>query len=217
MPVTKTTLVTCLLIIFSTLTACQSNNDTKGSNIPQTPQTSSTSVNPPKITRFGFTPSTIREGESTTLTWETTNATSITISPDIGTVESKGTRTLTPNKNLDYMLIASNAAGHITSSLRLTVEPRIEVKPADNWVYYPNDEVVWKINLERLAGAGTGAMCYIGCEITNKSTSKTMIELSIKGVLAAEKILPGEKILISGLQIPCLPEKSELKWKWQTN
>lgn len=48
-------------------------------------------------------PSVLQQGQSTTLTWQTTNANDITI-PGLGTVAASGSRTITPSASTTYEL-----------------------------------------------------------------------------------------------------------------
>jgi len=75
----------------------------------------------PDIVSFKATPELIYAGQSTTLTWKVTEATQITISPDIGDVPLSGSRLISPPNNTIYTLTASNKAGTISDSVRVTV------------------------------------------------------------------------------------------------
>jgi len=57
------------------------------------------------------TPSNICSGESTQLKWATSDATSITISPGIGSVAPSGERTISPTQTTTYTMTISNSAG----------------------------------------------------------------------------------------------------------
>ena len=81
---------------------------------------SSSSV--PVITSFTATDSDIDQGESTTLEWFVSNATSVSIDQDIGSVSNTlGSRQVSPAATTVYTLTATNSAGSSTLALTVTV------------------------------------------------------------------------------------------------
>jgi hypothetical protein len=75
----------------------------------------------PVITAFTATPDNITAGQSSTLQWNVTGATSVTIDQGIGTVSSTRTMSITPTTNITYNLVATNSAGSTTASSIITV------------------------------------------------------------------------------------------------
>ena len=65
-------------------------------------------------------PNTINPGQSTTLTWQTTNATDVSID-GIGPVDVSGSRQVTPTDSTTYHLIAKGAGGTQDATARVTV------------------------------------------------------------------------------------------------
>lgn len=65
-------------------------------------------------------PASITVGESSTLSWSVSNATSISIT-GIGTVSSSGSRTVSPSSTTTYTLTATGAGGTTTRSATVTV------------------------------------------------------------------------------------------------
>jgi peptidoglycan-associated lipoprotein len=65
-------------------------------------------------------PNTLNKGDATTLTWQTTNATDVSID-GIGTVEASGTRQVTPADSTTYHLVAKGAGGTQDATARVTV------------------------------------------------------------------------------------------------
>jgi len=65
-------------------------------------------------------PNTIDKGQSTTLTWQTTNATDVSIE-GIGAVGPSGSQAVTPADSTTYHLIAKGAGGTQEATARVTV------------------------------------------------------------------------------------------------
>jgi peptidoglycan-associated lipoprotein len=65
-------------------------------------------------------PNTIEKGQSTTLTWQTTNATDVSID-GIGAVEPNGSQAVTPAESTTYHLTAKGAGGTQDATARVTV------------------------------------------------------------------------------------------------
>ena len=65
-------------------------------------------------------PNTLNQGQSTTLSWQTTNATDVSID-GIGAVEASGSRQVTPADSTTYHLVAKGAGGTQDATARVTV------------------------------------------------------------------------------------------------
>ena len=65
-------------------------------------------------------PNTIDKGQSTTLTWQTTNATDVSID-GIGPVETSGSKSVTPADSTTYRLSAKGTGGTQDATARVTV------------------------------------------------------------------------------------------------
>ena len=65
-------------------------------------------------------PNSIDKGMSTTLTWQTTNATDVSID-GIGAVQPNGTQQVTPTDSTTYHLVAKGAGGTQEATARVTV------------------------------------------------------------------------------------------------
>jgi len=66
-------------------------------------------------------PTFIQRGESATLTWSSTNATGLTLSPGIGQVAPEGSTRVSPTDSTTYTISASGPGGTNESSVRVTV------------------------------------------------------------------------------------------------
>jgi peptidoglycan-associated lipoprotein len=65
--------------------------------------------------------SSINPGESVKLTWTTTDAVNVSISPEVGAVTPQGSTTVNPSASTTYTLTASSAGGNTDSSVRISV------------------------------------------------------------------------------------------------
>jgi hypothetical protein len=77
---------------------------------------------PPSIT-FTANPTTILQGNSSTLSWAVTNASSVSINNGIGTVAASGTSPASPAANTTYTLTATGSGGTVTHSITIIVAP----------------------------------------------------------------------------------------------
>jgi hypothetical protein len=77
-------------------------------------------VDPPTVT-ITADPETIQVGESSILTWSSTDADSCVIEPDIGPVDLNGTTTGSPSKTTTYTITATGPAGSATDQALVTV------------------------------------------------------------------------------------------------
>jgi peptidoglycan-associated lipoprotein len=66
-------------------------------------------------------PTSVNKGDSTTLSWTSTDATQLTISPDVGAVTAQGSTKVTPSDSTTYTITASGPGGSADSSARVTV------------------------------------------------------------------------------------------------
>jgi hypothetical protein len=76
----------------------------------------------PVINSFTASPTSITSGSSSTLSWATTGATSLAITPGTFTSTSaSGSTSVSPSATTTYTLTATNAAGSTTATARVTV------------------------------------------------------------------------------------------------
>src|SRR5213075_1001057 len=83
--------------------------------------TVSSAAGPPTVTSFGASPASITQGQSSTLSWAASNATSVTIDQGIGSVSASGTRAVAPATTTTYTLTATNSAGTATATTTVAV------------------------------------------------------------------------------------------------
>lgn len=80
----------------------------------------------PLITSFLANPQVIDAGGTSTLTWAVSDATTVTISPGVGSVALIGTFVVIPQETTTYTLTASNAAGNVTANVDVTVSSALQ-------------------------------------------------------------------------------------------
>ncbi len=76
----------------------------------------------PIVLNFSASPSTINQGGSSTLSWSVSDADTLTITPDVGTVASSGSTSVSPGVTTTYTLIATNSAGSTAASVTVNVQ-----------------------------------------------------------------------------------------------
>ena len=74
----------------------------------------------PVITSFFASPTQVRAGQSTTLSWSVTGASSVRVGPIVGAVTGTSV-SVTPRSNTVYTLTATNIFGSRTASVTVTV------------------------------------------------------------------------------------------------
>jgi hypothetical protein len=97
------------------LSACKAGSAT---STPTTPPQASA----PTIVSFSARPLTIQAGQSATLSWSVTGATSLSISTGVGTVTGTSV-SVSPAATTTYTLTATNASGDATASVTVNVPP----------------------------------------------------------------------------------------------
>lgn len=76
---------------------------------------------PPSPTAsISVSPDTIQQGQSATLSWQTSNATDVSID-GIGAVQASGSQSVNPTDSMTYHLVAKGAGGTQEATTRLTV------------------------------------------------------------------------------------------------
>jgi peptidoglycan-associated lipoprotein len=84
---------------------------------------------------ISVSPDTIQQGQSATLSWQTSNATDVSID-GIGAVQPSGSQQVNPTDSTTYHLTAKGSGGSQDASARLTVTP----PPAPSAAPSPTDE-----------------------------------------------------------------------------
>ncbi len=115
-----------LLSNYSWSTRTLSFDYVRGYYPPDIPRTIPPTYYPPVINSFSTNMPSIELGQTATLTWTTSNASTVSISPGVGTVAASGSTTVSPTASTSYTLTATgNTGSPVSSSLTVTVMPRI--------------------------------------------------------------------------------------------
>jgi peptidoglycan-associated lipoprotein len=89
-------------------------------------------------------PDTIQKGQSTTLTWETSNTTDVSIE-GVGAVQASGSQQVTPTESTTYTLTAKGPGGTKSATARVTVtQPPPPPAPAPS----PTEEELFSQNVK---------------------------------------------------------------------
>ncbi len=74
----------------------------------------------------------IMPGQTSTLSWQVSNAQRVRIEPEVGPVSALGSRTVKPSATTTYTLIATNQAGERRLSHRIEISERINIFSSDS-------------------------------------------------------------------------------------
>jgi hypothetical protein len=85
----------------------------------------------PSCHSFNTTRPRIMPGQTSTLSWQVSNAESVRIEPGIGPVSALGSRAVNPSATTTYTLIAANKAGQSRLSCRVEISERITIFSTD--------------------------------------------------------------------------------------
>jgi peptidoglycan-associated lipoprotein len=91
----------------------------------------------PSVT-LSAAPATVEQGDPSTLSWTSTDATQLTIAPDVGTVTAQGSTKVTPSSSTTYTITASGPGGSATASARVTVAtaaPPVAENPSQQSIF----------------------------------------------------------------------------------
>lgn len=137
-------------------------------------------------TGFTATPSQITNpGEAVTLAWNTTYASSCSISPGIGSVSSSGTRVVNPTYTTTYTLTAVGPGGTVSSSATVTVQnsqPKVTIQAMpDSVISGTTTALTWESEGGQSASInyGVGAVALSGTSVvTVVSTSYYVVTVT---------------------------------------
>ncbi|MBZ5553058.1 MAG: OmpA family protein [Acidobacteriia bacterium] len=99
--------------------------------------------------KISVDPSTITEGQSSTLSWNTTNATDVSIEPGVGKVNLEGSQTVSPSSSTTYTITAKGPGGTATDTARLGVGTKPAPAPTPPPAG-PTAEELWDRNVKKI-------------------------------------------------------------------
>jgi len=109
---------TCVMIAFAA--AFLASGCSKKPVISGTPPPPTTAPATPTVT-LTADPTSINKGDTSTLHWSSTNATQLTIAPEVGAVAPEGSTRVSPSDSVTYTITASGPGGSADSTVRITV------------------------------------------------------------------------------------------------
>ncbi|MEX2052394.1 MAG: hypothetical protein WD991_01705 [Candidatus Paceibacterota bacterium] len=118
-------------------------------------------------------PGTICAGEYTELNWSSTDATSVTITPDIGSVDPYGSRKVYPTQTTTYTITGSNSTGGYSSgSITVNVSNTGSCTPTSTPTPTPNPTVNISANPSNVPFNGSSVITWssnnaISCNATS--------------------------------------------------
>ena len=111
--------VSTFLVVFVAMLSLAGCNKKVAKATPPTPPPA-----PPAPTAtLAASPNIIQQGQTTVLSWQTTNSTDIRIA-GLGDVPASGSKSLTPDSSTTFTLVAKGPGGTQDASARVTVNPR---------------------------------------------------------------------------------------------
>src|SRR5262249_15727089 len=116
-----------ILIAAVCLTACKKN---VAAAPPAAPPVEPTPPPPVPTITLRAAPVSIDRGQSASLQWETKNATSVRIQPEVGSVTTQGSRSVNPSSSVTYTAVAMGPAGSASDRARITVRVPAAAVPA---------------------------------------------------------------------------------------
>ncbi|MHB8086114.1 MAG: hypothetical protein ACYDHZ_09825 [Dehalococcoidia bacterium] len=137
--------------------------------------------NPPTVVNFSATPAMVTAGQTSTLQWAVTGATSVSIDQGIGKVDVAGTKAVTVKSTITYTLIASNAAGSVSKTAAVTIgqssPPTINSFTADpaNIVVGETSTLQWDISSATAVSIspGVGPVSTTGTRVVHPVSTTT--------------------------------------------
>ena len=89
-------------------------------SVPPTPPAPAPAPPAPTVT-LNASPADITRGGSTTLSWSSSNANQLTLTPGLGSVTPNGSREINPNASTTYTITAIGSGGRAEASARITI------------------------------------------------------------------------------------------------
>ena len=88
---------------------------------------------PAPTASFSAAPTSVAAGQAAVLSWNTSNAASVSIDQGVGAVSVSGTKSVNPTATTTYTLTATNATGSTTAIATVTVTASTKTTPVITW------------------------------------------------------------------------------------
>ncbi|HYM11616.1 MAG TPA: OmpA family protein [Bryobacterales bacterium] len=159
-----------------------------------------------RILSFQATPTNINAGQASTLSWQTENADTVSIS-GIGNVQTNGTAPVSPTQTTTYTLTATNRYGTVNATATVTVGPtgvpRIVRFAATPPEILPGEQSTlnWEVeNASSITISGLGTVQATGTSAVSPATTTTytLTATNAQGSVTATavvSVLPRAKVL----------------------
>ena len=130
--------------------------------------------NLPVINNFSANPAEIHYRESSTLTWDVSNATQVQIDQGIGVVSNTGSKQLALMETTTYNIVATNADGQTTGSCTITVKKGAWFEIIEKHRGYTSYDCCVVNGVVQNTGDGTGY--NVGIDYYAYNSSNTIID-----------------------------------------
>ncbi len=105
--------------------ACQKKVTAKPAALPPAPAAAPA---PPTV-KLSASPDFITQGQQSTLSWTSENATKLDLEPGVGSVQAQGSTAVSPSQSTTYTITASGPGGNAVDTVRVTVSPAAAAQP----------------------------------------------------------------------------------------
>src|ERR1700683_1763371 len=127
-------------------------------------------------------PSVVQQGQSSVLTWQTSNANEIAIA-GLGTVPASGSQTVMPNSSTTYELVAKGPGGTNQASTRITVHTPVPPAPPPRKKQHPPRNQRRKPRKAKLGASGSPRRSHPNHQLRQR---KTILQRRQRTMLAGE-------------------------------
>ena len=149
---------------------------------------------PPAITSFTATPGSIPLGGSSTLAWNVTGSTSVTIVDEPGNVAASGNQSVTPTSEKTYTLVAINGNAVTTSQVTITISgPTDPVGPMVGTVTQTDAHLLYRPGPDetdlRLTVINDGGGIFTTVDSTSLASNDYVAKFHVTGLTSGKKYL----------------------------
>jgi hypothetical protein len=183
-----------------------------------------------RILRFMAAPPAIASGEVSTLSWQTENATTVTIS-GIGSVQANASTTVSPTATTTYTLTASNQFGQVSATATVqvtqgpaTLAPRILRFAATPVEILPSEQasLVWQVeNATDVSITGIGNVDPTGTSTVSPADTTTYTitakngngQVSATATVTVDKLVKILNFVANPSQVAKAGDAATLQWQ----